>query len=172
MARGKCAAQAASRRANEAQERITELEIQLNDERNKHRAELQELKTDRDRARAQLAREVKELAGQQIQAAKATAAQEVAEARRTVGSRCKDVVSFLSRNTLENGWDMTSELWDELSTLTGVSVVDLVNATPGPPVESNRAGRRAVSRSPHSRGCRCGGCANNAGLILCDTPIR
>lgn len=105
--RGKAAAQNANRRANEAQERIAELEARLRDQDRRHSAEAATLQAERDQAMSRLIREVDTLAGEAVAAAEASALQVTQEAHEQCDERIANGFAWLCR-TLGN--QMPSDL--------------------------------------------------------------
>jgi len=136
--RGKAAAQAANRRAAEAQDRVTALETQLREQEQRHREELREARQERDRARDRLTREVDARARQAIADAQLVAAAEMARVREECHGRILDGFALICRNLGgevpiktgrggSHGAHVSAEL-AELGEAFGVSVGDLLAA--------------------------------------------
>lgn len=113
MARGKAAAQSANRRLAEAQERITELEKLLREERAGRVVEVREAREERDRAQNRLISEVDKLAGEAVRRAEMRVEEVRAEEREA------------ARRRVIAGWRIISEY---SRSLTGRAVAEMADA--------------------------------------------
>lgn len=99
--RGKAAAQNASRRANEAQTRIAELEERLRRQEELHHAEMTSLRNDRDQARNRLVREVQELSREAVTSAEQNAQRTIREVAGGCTSQIATGMAWIAENLLE-----------------------------------------------------------------------
>lgn len=143
MARGKAAAQAANRRLTEALERVAALEQQLSEQVAAHRAEVNALRVERDKANSALRRNVDTRTETVIRAAREEAAASVRDARQDCEARIRAGLDWL---TTALGDQMPRDL-EGCARAFGIQVSDIIKAADRTDGVFNRESRRTSTKS-------------------------
>lgn len=150
MTRGKYSQKAAARMDHSATARIQDLEAELAGERAERAAEVHSLRERLLNAQGQLESRVREIAAERLAAAREVAEAEQVEAARAADERLRSVVKHLFEYATIDGVRMSGRIrengWQELSTLSGIPLGELMMLDPHLGV-ADRAVRRATNKT-------------------------
>lgn len=157
--RGKHGAQAAKRRADDAQRTIADLDARLRAQSERSELEIQELKTALAQAKNRLVREVNTLSQAEVRAAREDAARRVAEIQQAADGRVHNAVRWLGHYVSDDSIDLGSDEFREAAGLIGLTIAEVAEDL-GFGGAANRQAKRAAagggSRCAHGAGgCDC-----------------